>query len=1273
MNPTEVTYPVFEANQVLTNAHLNDLFEYLDEQTRLTRSNLIGIGIACGLEVTFEAPGTVHLSKGCGVTSQGYLIVEPTDLDLAFVRSYKLPIECGYQPFVEPGTNPAEQFDLWELFPDDDEPGAQPLATSGLVLEDKGVLLFLELRKDGLRNCSPNNCDDRGAEVTATVRRLLIDVTDLDEVIEATSAAGATYLGADLTERLALPDLRMPRFDVPNSGPVAPEEVLFAFQATFRQNHLVAGTAAALADLYGAFNPLVVDEFPNNPFATFTNRFGFLDTTPATTAQVRFMQYYWDLFDDLLAAYDELRWKGVDLMCACCPPEGLFPRHLMAGVLDPTAYDAADYRHRFVPSPAVGDCEDRTREVRQLFRRLVAIVEGFTEAPPDKGVRVTPSRWGDVPVSAKAIPFYYDQDGTPPVFELWDPVKTARQRANRNLSYRADEYSPAPPAFVTAPLRFELEPSDFLRIEGHLGKNVQEVLETLLSLKKSHRLPIEVIALRTGAFDENIEVDLSKEECRFQDLETLYEALKSELVCFLVKQVEYFYALPDEVVLGEEAAVPTLGLLKQYAPDFVAEPGTLGRKIESVLTRKSGEPLRFVFALAGTPTPNLPSQVLALVGAMSDLAARVTDDIRQMDVTAFGDRYRTLVEIARQIDEFRREGAYDKPGLSDRLDDIVFRCRLDPFEALAEEYKRRVRKVKQAQFLGHFVEQHPGIQHKAGVPLGGTFILVYHGLPEPTRATEPGPEIVAGDFFLGSLAGGRARRKATFELGERQADQLNDALARFQYKAQLAEDPDLQLVYEIFTGNRLVPRVPVSNVARHVYLDTIAHLPEGAVIADFFLPYQCCSDCAPIEYRLPSARLRVTASKTCTNVDGFAEVTLTTERASGALSVQVDGGAFEELIGPLLLGAGDHTIIVRDATGNESPPVEITIPHQLVIGASETTVDQAAGTYQVVFAVQGGTPPYLADPGTVVDTTYTSPVQPVAEVLTVAVKDAVGCTVDGTFQSGVEPCDLPCAGAAVRQGYRFWLPEARPKLPINEYKADVGAFLITDPDGNQIDLTAEVNEIVNQAPNPIRTVDYADVVQRWVEKTNGLVAGTVGSDQWFRLEYEPAPETGTTGTLFVDRLTCIDFAFGLTVAFVQGQTERVLELTYNSRGTVVVDPTSDTKFRIPPFGGSTSNKCRPQEPPVPQCEGTDLELEIQRKGAFPDVVVLMASTAGGDQAVAFLWEVQDGIPSVAGGAQVAVKFEPPEPIEKLVRLTAFTEKGCAVTVEEVIDIFKPVG
>ena len=494
--------------------------------------------------------------RGCGVTSQGYLVVEPTDLALAHVRSYKLPTEYGYQPFVEPGTTPAKQYDLWELFPDDDEPGAIPLATSGLVLEDKAVLLFLELSKERARNCSPNNCDDRGATVTATTRRLLVDVADLDKVIAATSGSAETYLGADLTERLRLPDLRMPRVDVPNTGRVAPESVLRAFQDAFRQNKLVADTGASLQALYDAFKPLVGDLFKNDPFTGFVTRFGFLDDVPATTSQVRFMQYYWDLFDDLLAAYDDVRWKGLDLMCACCPPEHLFPRHLMAGVLDPATYDAADYRHRFVRSPAVGDCVDRTREVRALFERLVAIIDSFTEQPPDKGIKATPSRWGNVPLSAKAIPHYFDQDGGTPVFQLWDPGKTAVGRANQNLGYRAEDFAPTPPAFVTDPLRFDLEPNNFLRVEGHLGKNVQSVLEVLLSLTKSHRLPIDVVALRTGTFDENVEVDLTKESCRFRDLETLYETLKAELICFLVKQVQYFYDLPREGRPGRDTSRP---------------------------------------------------------------------------------------------------------------------------------------------------------------------------------------------------------------------------------------------------------------------------------------------------------------------------------------------------------------------------------------------------------------------------------------------------------------------------------------------------------------------------------------------------------------------------------------------------------------------------------------------------------------------------------------------------------------------------------------------
>jgi len=50
-----ITFRFSKRNQVLTSGHLNDVFDFLDEQTRLTRSNLIGIGIVCGLEIKLDA------------------------------------------------------------------------------------------------------------------------------------------------------------------------------------------------------------------------------------------------------------------------------------------------------------------------------------------------------------------------------------------------------------------------------------------------------------------------------------------------------------------------------------------------------------------------------------------------------------------------------------------------------------------------------------------------------------------------------------------------------------------------------------------------------------------------------------------------------------------------------------------------------------------------------------------------------------------------------------------------------------------------------------------------------------------------------------------------------------------------------------------------------------------------------------------------------------------------------------------------------------------
>lgn len=503
MKPTQDKYPVFEANQVLTNVHLNQAIQYLDEQERLTRANLIGIGIVCGLEIKLNASSSsLKLSKGCGVTTEGYLIVEAEDIELVSYRAgYQTPADPAYPAFADPVSK--IQYPLWELFPEG-EPDTIKLDAVANFLDDKAVLLFGELKREGLRNCSPNNCDDKGAAVTLTAKPLLIQKGNLDKVISEARKleTGLTY--SNLAARLNLPDLRLPRYDVPASAPATSKQILAAFQAVFQTHALADKTGKALSAAYQAFKPVLLDAYPSDPFTGFGAQFGFLDTAPVSAAQVRFLPYYYDLFDDLLQAYDEFRGKGTELMCACCSAEGLFPRHLMLGLA--TAPDDGAYRHHFLASSAISRCEQEARELLQLFGRMKEMAGKFTNNPPllgqvgniDLQIRVTPSKRGLGPLSDKAIPYYYLQNGALPLFQLWNIEKTRLNRANQNLAYRSDTYVPAAPAFVTQALQYDLEPYNFMRIEGHLGKNCLGVMSTLMTLKSQYRLPIELVALHTG-------------------------------------------------------------------------------------------------------------------------------------------------------------------------------------------------------------------------------------------------------------------------------------------------------------------------------------------------------------------------------------------------------------------------------------------------------------------------------------------------------------------------------------------------------------------------------------------------------------------------------------------------------------------------------------------------------------------------------------------------------------------------------------------------------
>src|SRR5260370_704465 len=203
----------------------------------------------------------------------------------------------------------------------------------------------------------------------------------------------------------------------------------------------------------------------------------------------------------------------MEVLNTCCPDSTLFPRHLLLDLANPDSPPAySKYRHFFNYSPLFQK-RDLYGRLRSLFDRLVVMTQNF-KVPAPKGatidpfLRITPSRLDTSPISAKAIPYYYDP--VPALYESWNYEKTQAAAAEENLSYHAKE-RPNAPIFVKQPLDYDLEPYNFLRVEGHLGKPYAQVLFNIQRLIDLDRLPINPIALALGCDSSGTAISNSRD------------------------------------------------------------------------------------------------------------------------------------------------------------------------------------------------------------------------------------------------------------------------------------------------------------------------------------------------------------------------------------------------------------------------------------------------------------------------------------------------------------------------------------------------------------------------------------------------------------------------------------------------------------------------------------------------------------------------------------------------------------------------------------------
>ena len=234
-----------------------------------------------------------------------------------------------------------------------------------------------------------------------------------------------------------------------------------------------------------------------------------------------------------------------------------------------------------------------------------------------------------------------------------------------------------------------------------------------------------------------------------------------------------------------------------------------------------------------------------------------------------------------------------------------------------------------------------------------------------------------------------------------------EAFGRISAKEQLAKDPDVRFLLGTIKGEvpdlTLVIPPPADEEVDKIIEETVNGLADGTVIADFFLPYLCCSDCAPVQFVLPKTPPTFSLETSCTNPNNQAEVSISPEGGMPPYSVKVDDQDYRPIIGAILLSAGSHTLTIRDSESTESAPQVIEIAPQLSLGEPDFECIGDNNEYIAVMTVQGGTPPYTANRGTFSGNTYTSDLLPGDTDVEIKITDSRDCSTTTTIDHSCLP------------------------------------------------------------------------------------------------------------------------------------------------------------------------------------------------------------------------------------------------------------------------------
>lgn len=505
-------YRKFNDNQALTEGQLNEFIDYFEDQDRLSRTRLSGVGVVCGFKSTYidfilqsEATlekkpeavelDTIAITQGSGVTTDGDLITlrqkgaTSSEVTIDFgVKNYKYYREyideIGYKHFRIGG----QQVPLLEIITQQEYEDLgnnaadfKPLSDFRNTIHKKVIILYLESYSNDENPCQDADCDHTGSEQVSNLKVLLADSSSVSELIKNGDAKDSIYTAHNIYEKLfdGLPKIEAKRV-ILDATIVKALQLKIKFQeANIAVRDLSRGFDA-IARVFGINMNLRGQTLLDKLNSLLDDKISRVDD----------YQYRYDLLKDLIDTYNEIKGLILHLDAECCPSITSFPKHLLLGAVGAKLElgDYTDLRHSFYNSPVTTNDDKNYERVIMLANRFVQKMNGFQSYVG--AVKITPSNI-NVRLGEKAIPYYYNVDKS--LLTQWNFEKTKTDREKYNLSYHTANL--ADDDFIQNPLNYNIDNNDFYRIEGHLGLPYKTALQNINDLKLKYGLAFDVIAL----------------------------------------------------------------------------------------------------------------------------------------------------------------------------------------------------------------------------------------------------------------------------------------------------------------------------------------------------------------------------------------------------------------------------------------------------------------------------------------------------------------------------------------------------------------------------------------------------------------------------------------------------------------------------------------------------------------------------------------------------------------------------------------------------------